>query len=97
MPDFFQIVRNPNCDTTDWDWAIDPTGMEYILRDLYNRYGKPLMITENCLVQNGTGCRLSERGAAVPQDAPCRKPSPTRICGTAHCRCPQPASAPRGS
>lgn len=33
------------------------------------------MITENCLVQNGTGCRLSERGAAVPQDAPCRKPN----------------------
>ena len=39
-------------------------------------YGRlPLMITENCLVQNGTGCRLSERGAAVPQDAPCRKPN----------------------
>ena len=39
-------------------------------------YGRlPLMITENCLVQNGTGCRLSERGAVVPQDAPCRKPN----------------------
>ena len=39
-------------------------------------YGRlPLMITENCLVQNGTGCRLSERGATVPQDAPCRKPN----------------------
>ena len=34
---------------TDWDWAIDPVGMEYMLRDLYNRYGKPLMITENGL------------------------------------------------
>ncbi|MBC3516192.1 glycoside hydrolase family 1 protein [Neobittarella massiliensis] len=49
MPDFFQIVRNPNCDTTDWDWAIDPTGLECLLRDIYTRYGKPLMITENGL------------------------------------------------
>ena len=36
-------------------------------------YGRlPLMITENCLVQNHTGCRLSQRGALVPEDAPCR-------------------------
>lgn len=46
-PDFFQIVCNPACDTTDWDWAIDPIGLEFILRDIYARYGKPLMITEN--------------------------------------------------
>jgi 6-phospho-beta-glucosidase len=48
-PGFYQMCKNPNLDTTDWDWAIDPTGMEYMLRDLYNRYGKPLMITENGL------------------------------------------------
>ncbi len=48
-PGFYQMCRNPNLDTTDWDWAIDPTGMEYMLRDLYNRYNKPLMITENGL------------------------------------------------
>ena len=31
-------------------------------------YGRlPLMITENCLVQNETGCHLSEAGDAVPQ------------------------------
>lgn len=46
-PGFYRIVKNPNLDTTDWDWAIDPMGMEYMLRDLYNRYNKPLMITEN--------------------------------------------------
>ena len=33
------------------------------------------MITENCLVQNETGCRLSEENAAVPRQAPCRKPN----------------------
>lgn len=48
-PGFYQMCKNPLLDTTDWDWAIDPTGMEYLLRDLYNRYNKPLMITENGL------------------------------------------------
>ena len=37
-------------------------------------YGRlPLMITENCLVQNRFGCRLDETGAAVPAKAPCRE------------------------
>ena len=31
------------------------------------------MITENCLVQNETGCHLSEAGNAVPKQAPCRR------------------------
>ena len=36
-------------------------------------YGRlPLMITENCLVQNHTGCRLDRGGPAVPDGAPCR-------------------------
>lgn len=48
-PGFYEMCKNPNLDTTDWDWAIDPVGMEYMLRDLYNRYNKPLMITENGL------------------------------------------------
>ncbi len=48
-PGFYEMCKNPNLDTTDWDWAIDPVGMEYLLRDLYNRYNKPLMITENGL------------------------------------------------
>lgn len=49
QPGFFQICKNPNLKTTDWDWTIDPTGLEYILRDIYMRYNKPLMITENGL------------------------------------------------
>ena len=48
-PGFYEMCKNPNLDTTDWDWAIDPRGMEYMLRDLYNRYNVPLMITENGL------------------------------------------------
>ena len=48
-PGFYEMCKNPNLDTTDWDWAIDPIGLEYIFRDIYTRYGKPLMITENGL------------------------------------------------
>ena len=37
-------------------------------------YGRlPLMVTENCLVQNGKGCRLDTQGPAVPEKAPCRE------------------------
>lgn len=46
-PGFYEMCKNPNLDTTDWDWAIDPVGLEYIFRDIYMSYNKPLMITEN--------------------------------------------------
>ena len=36
-------------------------------------YGRlPLMIMENCLVKNKTGCRLDREGSAVPACGPCR-------------------------
>lgn len=39
-------------------------------------YGRlPLMITENCLVQNETGCPLSQQGSSVPRHAPCHRPN----------------------
>ena len=31
----------------------------------------PLMITENCLVQNAVGCKLDRQGRCVPAQAPC--------------------------
>ena len=35
-------------------------------------YGRlPLMITENCLVQNDLGCKLDKTGRCVPAKAPC--------------------------
>lgn len=46
-PGFYEMCKNPNLDTTDWDWSIDPVGLEYLFRDIYMRYNKPLMITEN--------------------------------------------------
>ena len=47
QPGYYQLAKNPRLDTTDWDWTIDPSGLEYSLDDLYSRYNKPLMITEN--------------------------------------------------
>ena len=39
-------------------------------------YGRlPLMITENCLLQNDCGCRLDRNGPVVPEHAPCRRPN----------------------
>ncbi|WP_318627356.1 family 1 glycosylhydrolase [Paenibacillus polymyxa] len=46
-PGFYEMCENPALETTDW--AIDPTGLEYILRDIYTRYNMHLMITENGL------------------------------------------------
>lgn len=51
QPDFYEICQNPTLEVTPWDWAIDPDGMEFMLRDIYTRYQKPMMITEN-----GLGC-----------------------------------------
>ena len=37
-------------------------------------YGRlPLMITENCLVQNQRGCQLDSHGPTVSRNAPCRQ------------------------
>ena len=42
-------------------------------------YGRlPLMITENCLVQNRFGCGLEKNGAVVPQNGPCSQPHTLR-------------------
>ena len=39
-------------------------------------YGRlPLMITENCLVQNQCNCRLDRNGPLIPKNAPCRQPN----------------------
>lgn len=60
MPDFYEYIKNPNADTNDWDWTIDPDGMEYLLRDIYERYQVPMMITENGI---GARDKLEEDGS----------------------------------
>lgn len=26
-PGYYQYLKNPNADTNDWDWTVDPDGM----------------------------------------------------------------------
>lgn len=40
-------VENPYIKSSDWGWAIDPTGLRYTLNRLYDRYQIPLFIVEN--------------------------------------------------
>ncbi|MGX6962144.1 glycoside hydrolase family 1 protein [Vagococcus xieshaowenii] len=45
---------NPYLDYSDWGWGIDPTGLRYILNELYGRYEIPMMVVENGLGQDDT-------------------------------------------
>ncbi|MDO4499967.1 MAG: glycoside hydrolase family 1 protein [Erysipelotrichaceae bacterium] len=42
-------AKNPYLTATEWDWQIDPVGLRYTLNHVYDRYGVPIMITENGL------------------------------------------------
>lgn len=42
-------VRNPYLESSEWGWQIDPKGLRWALRHLYNRYQIPLMVVENGL------------------------------------------------
>jgi len=42
-------IKNPYLETSAWNWQIDPLGLEISLIDLYDRYQKPLFISENGL------------------------------------------------
>lgn len=45
--DTYEKVRNKNLPLTEFNWEIDPEGLRNTLRDIHERYGLPLMITEN--------------------------------------------------
>lgn len=42
-------AKNPYLKATDWNWQIDPKGLRYTLNHIYDRYGIPVMVTENGL------------------------------------------------
>ena len=42
-------ARNPYLTYSDWGWALDPTGLQYYLEKIYDRYEIPLMVVENGL------------------------------------------------
>lgn len=49
VPGMYKMVKNPNLTYTDWDWAIDPDGLRYGMRELTERYRLPIVISENGL------------------------------------------------
>lgn len=43
----FGGIQNPYLEKSKWGWSIDPTGLRYLLNDVYQRYEKPIIVTEN--------------------------------------------------
>lgn len=49
VPGLYKQVYNDKLEYTDWDWAIDFEGLRYGLEELNERYGLPIIISENGL------------------------------------------------
>jgi len=49
VPGMFKNIKNPNLETTNWDWVIDPVGLRIAMRRINNRYKLPILISENGL------------------------------------------------
>lgn len=45
----FASLKNPHLKSSEWGWQIDPLGLRITLNALYDRYQKPLFISENGL------------------------------------------------
>ena len=41
------VVRNPLLPANPWGWSIDPVGLRILLNKFWDRYHKPIYITEN--------------------------------------------------
>jgi len=42
-------IKNPFLQSSEWGWQVDPKGLRTALNQLYDRYQKPLIISENGL------------------------------------------------
>ncbi|WP_381414872.1 glycoside hydrolase family 1 protein [Spiroplasma endosymbiont of Anurida maritima] len=47
IPGMFKAVKNDKLVESPYGWAIDPLGLRYSFREIYERYRLPLLITEN--------------------------------------------------
>lgn len=52
-------IKNPYLEASEWGWQIDPDGLAYLMKELYERYQLPLFIVENGL---GYDDQFSEDG-----------------------------------
>lgn len=64
VPGCYELCANPYLERTDWDWEIDPTGIRVMLREVYQNYYLPILITEN-----GVACHEHSEGEEVQDDA----------------------------
>lgn len=46
-PGVYRPAENPYVDKTPYGWVVDPIGLRLTLRKVYERYGLPVLITEN--------------------------------------------------
>lgn len=46
-PGMYKQVNNPNLSSTKFGWEIDPIGFKIALREVYDRYHLPILISEN--------------------------------------------------
>lgn len=46
---FFNGLKNPYLNASEWGWQIDPQGLRYTLNEIYDRYQLPVMVVENGL------------------------------------------------
>lgn len=46
-----EVYRNKELPANPWGWTIDPIGFRILLNEFYDRYRKPIYVTEN-----GIGC-----------------------------------------
>lgn len=58
-PGYYRQVSNPNLGETKFGWEIDPIGFRVTLREVYDRYHLPILISENGM---GTYDKLEEDG-----------------------------------
>jgi 6-phospho-beta-glucosidase len=59
-PGVCKSFKNPNLQTTQFGWEIDPEGFRATAREIYSRYRLPLIVTENGL---GAYDKLEEDGS----------------------------------
>ena len=60
----YRAVQNTHLETTSFGWGIDPQGFRTVMRRIWERYGLPLIITENGLGEYDT---LTEDGRVHDQ------------------------------
>ncbi|ATI72965.1 glycoside hydrolase family 1 protein [Mesoplasma florum] len=64
IPGFGEAVKNDKLQKTQFGWEIDPVGFRNTLREVYDRYNLPIMITEN-----GIGAKdVLEKNAEIHDD-----------------------------